>query len=138
MGHGQRRSHWHTHKQQRNVSRRCDGEHQWQHQHEAHFIEQRETDGKTGQHHRPLNVLLTKFVDKRGGNTLRAATVCQHFAEHGTEAHDQRQAAERAADTGFNGADNFNQRHTLHQTDCKCHQNQSDKSVHFETDHQEQ
>ena len=48
VGHGQRSSHWHTHEQQRDVGRGGDGEHQRQHQHEAHFIEQRETDGKTG------------------------------------------------------------------------------------------
>ncbi len=83
-------------------------------------------------------MLLAKFIDKGSGNTLRATAVREHFTEHGAEAHDQRQAAERTADTGFNGADNFNQRHFLHQTDCKCHQNQSDKSVHFEADHQEQ
>ena len=83
-------------------------------------------------------MLFTEFGNQGGGNTLCAPAVRQHFAEHGAEAHDQRQAAERAADTGFNRADNFNQRHPLHQTDCKCHQNQSDKSVHFEADHQEQ
>ena len=48
VSHGQRRSHWHTDIQQRDVCRSRDGEHQRQHQHEAHFIEQREADGKTG------------------------------------------------------------------------------------------
>ncbi|SAF22480.1 Uncharacterised protein [Enterobacter cloacae] len=48
VGNGQRRSHWHTDEQQRDVGRGGDGEHQRQHQHEAHFIEQRKTDGKTG------------------------------------------------------------------------------------------
>jgi len=46
--HGQRSGHWYTDIQQRDVCRRRNGEHQWQHQHKAHFIEQRETDGKTG------------------------------------------------------------------------------------------
>ena len=83
-------------------------------------------------------MLLTKFGNQRGCNALCATAVRQHFTEHGTEAHDQRQATQRTADTGFNRADNFYQRHTLHQTDCKRHQNQSDEAVHFETDHQEQ
>ena len=45
---GQRGGHRYTDIQQWNVRCRCDGEHQWQHQHEAHFIEQCETDGKPG------------------------------------------------------------------------------------------
>ncbi|CZV94309.1 Uncharacterised protein [Enterobacter cloacae] len=46
--HGQRCCHWYTDIQQRNARRRRNGEDQRQHQHEAHFIEQCETDGKTG------------------------------------------------------------------------------------------
>ncbi|CZV39839.1 Uncharacterised protein [Enterobacter cloacae] len=83
-------------------------------------------------------MLFTEFGNQGGGNTLRAPAVRQHFAEHGAKAHYQRQAAERTADAGFNGANNLNQRHPLHQTDCKCHQNQSDKPVQLEADHQEQ
>ncbi|MNR28869.1 hypothetical protein D3C85_1462170 [compost metagenome] len=83
-------------------------------------------------------MLFTKFGDQRGRDTLCAAAVCQHFTEHGAETHDQRQAAKRSADTGFDRANDFDQRHPLHQTDCKCHQNQSDEAVQLETDHQEQ
>ncbi|SAF77241.1 Uncharacterised protein [Enterobacter hormaechei] len=48
VGDGQRRSHRYAYEQQRDVGGSGDGEHQRQHQDEAHFIEQCETDGKTG------------------------------------------------------------------------------------------
>ncbi|SAA08254.1 Uncharacterised protein [Enterobacter roggenkampii] len=48
VGHGQRRGHWHTDIQQRDARGSRNGEHQRQHQHEAYFIEQRETNGKAG------------------------------------------------------------------------------------------
>jgi len=83
-------------------------------------------------------VLLTKFGNQRGCDALCATAVGQHFAQHGPEAHDQREATERTAHTRFNGADYFHQRHTLHQADGKGHQHKGDKTVHFETDHQEE
>ncbi len=45
---GQRSSHWYTNVQQRDICRRGNCEHQRQHQNEADFIEQGETDGETG------------------------------------------------------------------------------------------
>ena len=114
MGYRERGSHRHTDVQQRNTRVGGNGEDQRQQQHEAHFVEQREADGETGQYDRPLNVFATKFVDKRGGNTLRAAAVGQHFTEHGAKAHNQRQAAKGAANAVFNRHDDFVQRHALH------------------------
>ncbi|MNT35341.1 hypothetical protein D3C86_1698670 [compost metagenome] len=48
VSHGQRSGHRHTDIQQRDVRRSRNREDQRQHQHEADFIEQSETDGKTG------------------------------------------------------------------------------------------
>lgn len=114
VGYGKRSGHRYTNIQQRDICSSGDGKHQRQHQYEAHFIEQGKTDGKTGQYHCPLNVLFTKFGDQRGGDTLCAAAVCQHFAQHCAKTHDQGKATERSADTGFDRANNFIQRHPLH------------------------
>jgi hypothetical protein len=81
---------------------------------------------------------LTEFVDQRGGDTLRTAAVRQQFAEHGAEAHDQRQAAQRAAHAGLDGADDLIDRHTLCNPDRQGNQNQRDKAVQLEADHQQQ
>ena len=114
MGDGERGGHRYADVQQRNTGRGGDGKHQRQHQYEAHFIEQGETDGEAGQDHRPLNMLLTELIDKRGGDTLSAAAVCQQLTEHSAEAHDQREAAKGAANAVFDGNDHFIQWHTLH------------------------
>ena len=63
VSHGERSRHRHTDVQQRDAGRCGNGEHQRQHQHEAHFVEQREADGKTGQHDGPLDVLFTELSD---------------------------------------------------------------------------
>src|SRR5471030_190106 len=138
VGNGQRSSHRYADIQQRQACGSSDGEHQRQHQHEAHFIEQRETDDKTGQYYRPLNVLFTKFLDKRGRNTLRTPAVGQHFTEHGTEAHNQRQTAQRAAYPVFNRRNHFVHRHPLHDTYRQRDEDQSNESVEFESDHKQQ
>ena len=114
VGDGERGCHRYADVQQRNTGRGGDGEHQRQHQHEAHFIEQGEANGEAGQDHRPLNMLLTELIDKRGGDTLGAAAVCQQLTEHSAEAHDQREAAKGAANAVFDGDDHFIQWHTLH------------------------
>lgn len=49
MGDGERGGHRYADVQQRNTGRGGDGKHQRQHQHEAHLIEQGETDGEAGQ-----------------------------------------------------------------------------------------
>ena len=138
VGHGERGRHRDADIEQRDTGGCRDGKDQRQHQHEAHFIEQGEADGKAGEHNRPLNMLFTKFGNQRGGDTLRTAAVRQHFTEHRAEAHDQREAAEGSPNAVFDGYDHFIQRHALHEPDGKCHQNQSDKPVQLETDHQQQ
>ncbi len=114
VGHRQCSRHWYTNIQQWNIRGSRDGKHQRQHQHETHFIEQGKTNGKTGQYHRPLDVFFTKFGNQCGSDTLCATAVCQHFAQHRTKTHDQGKATERSADTSFDGANNFIQRHPLH------------------------
>ncbi len=81
-------------------------------------------------------MLFTKFRDQGSGDTLSAAAVGKHFAQHGAEPHNQGQTAKRTADTGFDGADDFIQRHSLHQPDSERYQDKGDKPVHFEADHQ--
>ena len=63
VSHGERGRHWNADVQQRNAGRRGNGKHQRQHQHKAHFVEQREADGKTGQHDCPLDVLFPELGD---------------------------------------------------------------------------
>ncbi|MND61577.1 hypothetical protein D3C80_528380 [compost metagenome] len=138
VGHRQRSRHRHADIQQRHACRRGDTEDQRQQQHEANFIEQRKTDGKTGQYHRPLNVFLTELLDKRSGDALGAAAVRQQLAQHGAEAHDQRQAAQGAAHAGLDGADHFIDWHTLSDTHRQSNQNQRDKAVQLKADHQQQ
>ena len=82
-------------------------------------------------------MFLTKFRNQRGGDTLRTPAVCQHFAEHGAKAHNQGKTSQGAADTRFDGANDFIERHSLHQSNRKRHQDESDETVHFEADHQE-
>ena len=129
VGDGKRRRHRHADIKQRHARRRGDAEHQRQQQHETDFIEQRKADGKTGQHHRPLNMTLAEFRNQRRGDALRTAAVGQQLTQHRAEAHNQRQAAERAAHAGFNRSDNLIDRHALHHAHRQRNQNQRDKSI---------
>ncbi len=107
--------HWYTNIQQWNIRRSRDGKHQRQHQHKAHFIEQGKTNGKTGQYHRPLDVFFTKFGNQRGGDTLCATAVRPVLSRlHLVTKPADQGTTERPADTGFDGANNFIQRHSLH------------------------
>ena len=135
MRHGQCSRHRHTDIQQWQTRRRRHGKYQWQHQHEADFIEQRKTDDETGQYNRPLNVFTAKLFDKRGRDALRTAAIRQHFTEHGTEAHDQRQTAERAAYPVFDRRDDFVDRHSLHDTHRQRDQDQCNEAIKLKSDH---
>ncbi len=101
-------------------------------QHEAHFEEHGQANDKGDGHHGPVHVLLAEGVDQRARNALGAAGLRHHLAEHGAQAHHQRDVAEGAAYAGLERFDDVAHRHAHGKAEQDRDDHQGDKGIELE------
>ena len=88
-------------------------------QHQSDFEEQRDADDERGDDHRPLHVLLAELLNERDGDPLGATSVGDQATQHGAEAEDQGDVAERAAEAALDGLHHLVERQAKGQRDAE-------------------
>jgi hypothetical protein len=93
------------HADQRDARAAGDGECDWNEKDEADLKERRESYDQADAHHGPGDTFFAKDADKREGDGVGSSGLSHHFAEHGSEGHDNGDVAEHVANAHFEGVD---------------------------------
>jgi hypothetical protein len=105
-------------------------EHQRNEQHEADLEEEGNAHQEGREHHGPVHAFLAERVDQRARDTVGAARLRHHLAEHGAQAEHDAHESEHAAEAVLEGLHHQVHRHAGGQAEEARGQRQRDEGVH--------
>lgn len=138
MHHGKRRRHGQAVEQQGALGFPRQIPHQRDHHHESDFEKQREAHQERGDQDGPCGAVRAELQEQPIGQRASAAGVFEEAADHGAESHHHRDKAECAAESGFDGFQNFVGRHSGGEPECHAGDDERQKGVQFGHQDQEQ
>ena len=86
-------------------------------EYEAHFEESRQTNDQADAHHGPWNPFFAEDANQRQCNSVGAARLGHHFAQHSAERNHDCDVSERVAHPDLEGMDYVGHRHS--RSDCE-------------------
>ena len=135
-GHG--RSHRHAVKQERPLGFASYVPDQRHHDDEGDFHEDGDANEKRCDQKRPRRAVLSKFLHQPVGQDLRSAGMFEEASDHRAQSHHHYNEAERIAETGLDGLENFFRGHVRGEAERHARQKQRQEGMQFDGEDQDQ
>ena len=105
---------------------------------ETDFIEECDADDKTCQADGPLNLFPTEHIDEGHGDALCTTALCHQLAQYRAERDDDRETAERSAESLLNHGDDLGDGQPFGIADDTRNDEQRDEAVQLHADDEEE